>query len=103
MVVYLALYWYRPLCSGEYMWTMISIYEFSLMACLVFCAYMLRSGDEKKNIIIAIILGFLAGISNETCAMLTISVLGLDWVYKVVTKGAPLKSFFMYSGFLWAV
>ncbi len=99
MVTYLALYWYRPLCSGEYMWTMISIYEFALMACLIFCAYMLRNGyDKNNNIIVAIILGFLAGITNETCVILTISVLGLDWIYKVAIKKIPLKSFFMYSG-----
>ncbi len=98
MVTYLALYWYRPLCSGEYMWTMISIYEFSLMVCLIFCAYMLINDSVKKNVVIAIILGFLAGISNETSAILTISVLGLDWIYKVATKKEKLSSFFMYGG-----
>ncbi len=98
MVVYLALYWYRPLCPGEYMWTMISVYEFSLMVCLIFCAYMLINGDAEKNIIFAIILGFLAGITNETCVILTISVLGLVWIYKVVIKKEPIRSIFMYAG-----
>ncbi len=96
MIIFLAMYWYRPLGFYEYMWTMITIYEIPLLVSLVYCKYMLREGE--KNGVFAVMLGLMAGISNEICVVMLISILGSDWLYKVCTKKTAFKSILNYMG-----
>ena len=97
-VLFLAMYWYRPLGFYEYMWTMISVYEIPLMACLIFCTYLLRNGYEEKQIGTAIFLGLIAGASNEVCVALTIALLGIRWLYGIAKKEFDLNSLTYYIG-----
>ncbi len=97
-VLYLVMYWYRPEGYYEYMWTMISVYEIPLLFCLVFCVYMINGDRSKKELWPAFFLGFFAGISNEICAVLTVSLLGIIWLSDLLKKRIGIKSILLYFG-----
>lgn len=99
VIIYLVMYWYRPQAFFQYMWTMISVYEIPLMVCLAFCYTMVRYKHQgSKELIAANALGLIAGASNEICAIMTISILGVIWIKKIATKELKLKSIVYYCG-----
>ena len=99
--LFTVMYWYRPLGFYEYMWTMLSVYEIPLFVCLVFCNFILLHNNtgSKKEVCVAIVLGFLAGISNETCVFITFSILGINWLMQLYLKNTSPSSIKTYLGF----
>lgn len=50
--IFLALYWYRYAVCYNYMWTMVSIYSFAVMFCLLYYNLAVIDYEQGKNIIL---------------------------------------------------
>lgn len=99
-LLYLILYWYRNGCYYTYMWTMVSIYSFSLMLVLLY--YNLYSQVMQKstlrNRVFLQILGFFAGFSHEIFSLCLIVAVGINWIRDCLEKKNRLTSVFYHTG-----
>lgn len=100
-VLFLAMYWFKPDGSYSKMWTMVSVYGIPLFLSLLYCnlAY---SEDiwqtSRSSLIFFQLLGLFTGLSNEISGAILISMLGLDWLTRILSKKSHWTSLFGHSG-----
>lgn len=100
-VLFLATYWFKPGSSYSKMWTMVGVYGIPLLLCLLY--YNLARSDGKWRaygpaLILFQLLGILTGLSNEISGAILISMLGIDWLVRVLSKKDRWTSLFWHTG-----
>lgn len=100
LVLFLALYWFRPSQFYTYMWTMVSIYSSSVFLCLLY--YKISVVDEKSDMThrrwIQYGIGFLAWFSHEVISLCMITAVGIHWLAATMQKKQKWTTLVRHAG-----
>ena len=99
IIVLIVMYWSKPYVYFSYMWTMTSIYGFSILLCLLYYNIYLewKSNYTLKRIFFMQVLGFLAGFSHEALSLCLILMIAYDWCVSFVNKKTKFSSVFAHT------
>lgn len=91
LALYFAMYWYCHLVYFTYMWTMTSIYPFSLLLILLYYVIFMDYFDgshiiKRKEWFVLQILGILAGMSHEVIAFCLMIALLITCLGTIINK-----------------
>ena len=100
IAIFLAAYWFRGGLFYSYMWTMVSVYSFGVMLCLIYYNMSVVNYHEGKECspLVLCVLGFLAGCSHEVISICLIAMVGIDYLLLVAHKKRKWTYIFKHTG-----
>lgn len=100
-MLFLVVYWYRWDVYYTYMWTMVTIYSFGIMFCLLYynLAVTDYENDKRHSPWLLMILGVIAGFSHEVISFCVIAIIGTRWLINVLRKREKWNEVFRHLGF----
>ncbi len=101
LLFFFGMYWYRNQVYYDYMWTMVSIYSFSILLNLLSLNLSVidqRIGLKHKSTMI-FVLGLFAGCSHEIIAFCMMTVIITEFMIGYVVDHKRIKSLLQHTGF----
>ena len=110
VVMYLALYWFRPATGVNYRWEFVTIYSFSVTVILLYynlAGSRFESDDnacveqKHKGIVLTCIIqliGIVAGMCHEVISFGLIALIGTEWIVDMIRHKAKFTDLFGHWG-----